>query len=939
MFLSRLSRRARLRNQFVSQIAMNDKQRRLIDYFSKLPEPAPPRRPASLEGFEESVSEGVPVPQIPSTPSAESVKTMLEKRLGNTLLPSEGFTSEGGMIEEGILPTPPPAAAPPLDRPITVREVAVAVSATEKVLNDQELSFEEQDIMEAIVLPGKRPVLDIVEGDFSTPPPGWEWLADYRQVIRTALPSVGRIDIPELQTAPYGGTGFFVGDGLLMTNRHVARIFVQGVGAGPKYLTFLADRTAFFDSQYEVGDPGQGSASERFEVIEAKVVHPHWDVAILKVKSVDGTELPRPLKLARQMPPGFGGGAMVNVAVIGYPMLDTRNDIAEQMNIFRRIFGRKRLMPGYMTGFGDVKTKWDAMLHATIHDASTLGGNSGSAVIDLSTGQVLSLHFGGQYLKANYGVPTWELALDSRVVDLGLNFTDYPGVTVATQSSAPPVWTKTWDGLTPLVVEENAAVAPVAPVPGGTSDESVLPVAPDWFERISDVDLLEAMRRNRARTERLIRETLLPKEADDLIGDLQRGLQPAAAATTEEGIFDFLLGADKVDPSLPEIIFLHGIMGGHLAAYGGLGGRIWLSPLAFAAGGVASRLMLSNDGLQDLTPDQILYPDGPIRLVYEKPARKWRMQGFVVHEFSFDWRKPVTNAAERLHLFIESLRLERPAKKFALVGHSMGGCVSAVYAASHPEWSSRISQTIFMGAPLRGSFAPIEALLGTYPILPKIALVDAKNNLGEYVTMARTLPGLLDLLPDPETFPSAASLYERATWPTESAPAQVWLDQSRQMKRVFATSPILETARLIVTPGVPTVGDVGVVGGQLQPGRRNLPGDGTVPTRSAAGVRALAIYRATSEHGTLPREDAVIKAVRDLLKNGTCDLPPLTDAVINDVTPIEESITEAIEEATSADLTLRMKTGIFTQRDADFLLRADKATLPGPVGTLISGGV
>jgi hypothetical protein len=112
-----------------------------------------------------------------------------------------------------------------------------------------------------------------------------------------------------------------------------------------------------------------------------------------------------------------------------------------------------------------------------------------------------------------------------------------------------------------------------------------------------------------------------------------------------------------------------------------------------------------------------------------------------------------------------------------------------------------------------------------------------------------------------------------------------------------------------------------------------------VPTRSAAGVRALAIYRATSEHGTLPREDAVIKAVRDLLKNGTCDLPPLTDAVINDVTPIEESITEAIEEATSADLTLRMKTGIFTQRDADFLLRADKATLPGPVGTLISGGV
>ena len=895
---------------------MNEKQRRLIDYFSKLPEPTPPRRAVSLESIEESAFEDFTPPPTPPTPSAESVKTMLEKRLGSPLLPSQSDE-----VEEGI--TAPSAATPPIDRPITEREVAVAVSATEKVLNDQEMSIDEQDILEAIVLPGKRPVLDIIEGDFSPPPPGWEWLADYRQIVRTALPSIGRIDIPDLQTAPYGGTGFFIGDGLLMTNRHVARIFVQGVGAGPKYLTFLADRTAIFDSQYEVGDdPGPGSASERFEVIEAMLVHPHWDVAILKVKPADGTQLPPPLKLARQTPPGLGGGAMINVAVIGYPMLDSRNNIAEQMNIFRSIFGRKRLMPGYLTGFGDVKTKWEAMLHATTHDASTLGGNSGSAVIDLTTGIVLSLHFGGVYLKANYGVPTWELALDSKVVDLGLNFTDFPGA-VAAAGGTPPIWTRTWDTVTPLVSEENIPPAPTPPVPGAAPAETLLPVAPDWFERISDVELLEAMRRDRVQTERLIRETLLPKEADDLIGDLQRGLQPVAATSTEEGIFDFLLGGDKVDPSLPEIILLHGIMGGHLAAYGGLGGRIWLSPLAFAAGGVAGRLTLGNDGLQDLTPDQILYPDGPIRLVYEKPARKWRMQGFVVHEFSFDWRKPITNAADRLHLFIESLRLERPAKKFALVGHSMGGCVSAVYAASHPEWSSRISQTIFMGAPLRGSFAPIEALLGTYPILPKIAFVDFKNNLGEYVTMARSLPGLLDLLPDPETFPSAAALYERATWPKESAPAQVWLDQSRQMKRVFATSPILETARLIVTPGVPTVGDVGVVGGILQPGKRNLPGDGTVPTRSAAGVRALAIYRATTEHGTLPREDAVIKAVRDLLKNGTCDLPPLTDAVINDLTPIEESITEAIEAVPPVDLPVRMKTGIFTQRDADFLLRAD----------------
>ena len=40
------------------------------------------------------------------------------------------------------------------------------------------------------------------------------------------------------------------------------------------------------------------------------------------------------------------------------------------------------------------------------HDSSTLGGNSGSALIDVATGRVVGLHFAGRYLEANYAVPT-----------------------------------------------------------------------------------------------------------------------------------------------------------------------------------------------------------------------------------------------------------------------------------------------------------------------------------------------------------------------------------------------------------------------------------------------------------------------------------------------------------------------------------------------------
>ncbi len=913
---------------------LNEKQRRLIEFFNNLPDPVPP--PSRDEETEEVIHPGSPPPAAaaPTPLTPESVREMLEKKRGAQPTNAdieETVAAPAPAVARGLLHRPVPA-----EHPVTDEMIDVAVRATRKMLNAEELDLDEMDIAEAIILPGKRPVLDVTGDDFSTPPPGWEFLDTHRETIKRTLPSIGRIDVPELLTIPYAGTGFFVGPGLLMTNRHVAKLFVRGVGAGNKYVTLHVNNKPAFDPKYEVGGAGSGAGGDRYVVDEPLLVHPHWDMALLRVSSADGKPLPRPLPLARQPPPAFGGGAIQHVFAVGYPALDTRRDdpvaIEQQMNIFRKIFNRKRLMPGYLNGYRSVKTKWDATLEATTHDASTLGGASGSSVIDLTTGIVLSLHFGGRYLETNYGVPAWELALDKRIVDLGVEFVDYAGAVVAAASAEPPIWLESWKGLAPPTTEAAppAGVAVTVIHAGGAPS---LPVAPDWFERVSDAELVEAMRRDRATTERLIRETLLPREADDLIGDLSRALQPSTEATVEEGIFDFLTGGPRVDSSLPEIIFLHGIMGGHLAAYGSFGGRIWLSPLAFAAGSVAGRLTLGEDGERDLISSHVLYPDGHLRLVYEKPARKWRMRGFVVHEFTFDWRKSIANSAERLHLFIESLRLERPAKKFALVGHSMGGLVAALYAARHPEWSARVTQSIFLGSPLRGSYVPIEAMMGTYPLFPKFALADRLDDLGAFVGMARTLPGLIDMLPDPDLFPDAAPLYQRATWPEANAPAQMWLDQSRQIKRLLATSPVLETAHLIVSPQHATVGDVRVVGGRLQPGARNSPGDGTVPTRSAAGVPGTSVFRATYSHGELPREAAVIEAVDDLLRSGTCRLPALTRQAIEDTTPVEESITESIEEATAADLGLRLRSGIFTQRDADFLLRADHSTLPGPVGS------
>ena len=62
------------------------------------------------------------------------------------------------------------------------------------------------------------------------------------------------------------------------------------------------------------------------------------------------------------------------------------------------------------------------MYSAIEHDCSTLGGNSGSPVVDLETHQVIGLHFGGRFGVRNYAVPLWMLAGDPLLREGELNF-------------------------------------------------------------------------------------------------------------------------------------------------------------------------------------------------------------------------------------------------------------------------------------------------------------------------------------------------------------------------------------------------------------------------------------------------------------------------------------------------------------------------------------
>jgi endonuclease G len=98
------------------------------------------------------------------------------------------------------------------------------------------------------------------------------------------------------------------------------------------------------------------------------------------------------------------------------------------------------MQPGQLRHRAKVRS-FETVVNAMTHDSSTLGGNSGSVLIEVETGQVVGLHFAGEYLKANYAVPTYELARDGRVVQAGLNFQG----TVAETAEFDPAWRNVGD--------------------------------------------------------------------------------------------------------------------------------------------------------------------------------------------------------------------------------------------------------------------------------------------------------------------------------------------------------------------------------------------------------------------------------------------------------------------------------------------------------------
>ncbi|MFE2164214.1 trypsin-like serine peptidase [Streptomyces sp. NPDC059447] len=264
--------------------------------------------------------------------------------------------------------------------------------------------------VEAIILQFGRPVHLIRGGTFDTSadaPDGYPEseviaarLRAARPRLERVIPSVGRVDLRN-HREPWAGTGWMVAEGIAVTNRHVARAFAERKGGRFPFRTISGRNVrADIDWRREYRRPQES----RFRVTEVIWIAPdatHEDVALLRVAPTgeDGEPLPAPIPLATGERDGLSVGRWVGV--IGYPGRG-KADPDDRQRIFDGIYDHKRLAAGRLTAIE--RDRW------VFHDATTLAGNSGSAVVDLTTGRALALHFAGWPGERNGAVRATDVA-------------------------------------------------------------------------------------------------------------------------------------------------------------------------------------------------------------------------------------------------------------------------------------------------------------------------------------------------------------------------------------------------------------------------------------------------------------------------------------------------------------------------------------------------
>ncbi len=309
-----------------------------------------------------------------------------------------------------------------------------------------------------------------------------------------------------------------------------------------------------------------------------------------------------------------------------------------------------------------------------------------------------------------------------------------------------------------------------------------------------------------------------------------------------------------IDEAHPHVVVVPGILGSQLgvARQPPLPSDVlWVDPIDIQVG----RL-----GLLALDAGAPIIPLGVVLYAHLKLRLRLRAAGFAVTMHDYDWRLGIEESGASLAGRLRQL----PGRRLAVVAHSMGGLLSR-FALALPG-TQHVERVVLLGTPNLGSFAPVQALRGTYAVVRKIACLDAQTSaerLAEEVF--NSFPSLYQMVPvcGPN---GAGDFLDPGAWP-DSGPAlrPALFAQARRFRDGLAPPD----GRFVAIAGVGqetvTAASKGRDGFVYKVTRH---GDGTVPAASAA-LDGAPTYFAKAAHSDLTRDAHVAAAIVELLRKGS----------------------------------------------------------------------
>lgn len=307
--------------------------------------------------------------------------------------------------------------------------------------------------LEAVVRLHARPSLIVRQGEVTVGDSKvWQKRFRHHDRLSAAIAAVGRVNVVNHASFDWIGTAWQIAEKTIITNRHVALDFAEDDDADWPFAKGANGRTMAANVDYLAEH--DRTEARKFRVSRVRWVwHGPGPTSDLALLDVEGDDLPPPITLSEDE-------CRVDqfVAAIGYPARDSRNEDAAMARIFDNIYGVKRCAPGQITELSSRRME---------HDCSTLGGNSGSAIIDLETGKAVGLHFGGSFKKTNYAVPAAAIQTALQRSDTKVSVAAKPGGASAigkpTAASPAAASAPTANAATPSAQAVTAAAPTVAP--------------------------------------------------------------------------------------------------------------------------------------------------------------------------------------------------------------------------------------------------------------------------------------------------------------------------------------------------------------------------------------------------------------------------------------------------------------------------------------------